>query len=190
MTADLPTIDVVIPATRWDHIGATLDAVTAQEGVNARPIVVNDSGKPAPVDVAERAFVVDTPGWSGEGLARAAGLAAVEAEHVAFCDDNDRWLPEKLQTQIGALAGRPGWCLVGAVRVDENDRVIAPWSLDALVDLHPPPSLPQSGTRRTVLDPRHDRTPSIGGRLARPDLLRRLGLLDPVDACERARARR
>lgn len=41
-----------------------------------------------------------TPGLAG---ARNSGLLAADAELVAFCDDDDTWLPGKLQAQVTAL---------------------------------------------------------------------------------------
>ena len=41
-------VDVVIPTLVWDYVEETLDSIDAQLGVTARPIIVNDSGEPAP----------------------------------------------------------------------------------------------------------------------------------------------
>ena len=46
-----------------------------------------------------------TPGLAG---ARNTGILAADSDLVAFCDDDDRWLPGKLRAQAGALAARPG----------------------------------------------------------------------------------
>ena len=45
-----------------------------------------------------------TPGLAG---ARNSGVLAAEAELVAFCDDDDTWLPAKLTRQIAALNAAP-----------------------------------------------------------------------------------
>lgn len=39
---------------------------------------------------------------------RNTGILATDAELVAFCDDDDRWLPGKLRTQVEALQAEPG----------------------------------------------------------------------------------
>jgi len=41
-----------------------------------------------------------TPGPSG---ARNTGALAADSDFVAFCDDDDEWLPDKLQEQVGAV---------------------------------------------------------------------------------------
>lgn len=45
-----------------------------------------------------------TPGLAG---ARNSGLLTAEAELVAFCDDDDTWLPGKLRAQVDALNADP-----------------------------------------------------------------------------------
>ncbi|GLW07294.1 hypothetical protein Misp01_24240 [Microtetraspora sp. NBRC 13810] len=45
------------------------------------------------------------PGLPG---ARNTGIAALTTDFVAFCDDDDAWLPGKLTAQLAALSARPG----------------------------------------------------------------------------------
>jgi glycosyltransferase involved in cell wall biosynthesis len=45
-----------------------------------------------------------TPGLAG---ARNTGVLALETDLVAFCDDDDQWLPGKLRAQVDALRLRP-----------------------------------------------------------------------------------
>jgi GT2 family glycosyltransferase len=51
-----------------------------------------------------------TPGLAGS---RNTGIVAAGGELVAFCDDDDRWLPGKLRAQVSALAAAPEATLVG-----------------------------------------------------------------------------
>lgn len=122
-------VDVVIPTLVWDHIEETLNSIDAQQGVTTRPIVVNDSGEPAPASIESRALVVNTTGRIGEGPARAFGFRYVTSQLVAFCDHDDTWMPNKLAFQIDALGDTPGWCLTGAERVDGNGDWIEDWPL-------------------------------------------------------------
>ncbi len=132
----MPVVDVVIPTIgRWDLLGQAIDAVQAQVGVGTRIIVVNDSGKPAPVSIAQRADVVDTAGRTGEGAARAAGLAAVTSDLVAFCDDDDLWRPHKLARQVEALGSTRGWCIAAAGRADLQGRRRRGWDLGRAIEL-------------------------------------------------------
>lgn len=128
-------MDVVVPSVKWDHIAETLDSIDGQTGVITRPIVVNDSGKPAPAAIEARARVVNTTGRIGEGPARAFGFDHTTSQLVAFCDNDDTWMPNKLSEQIDAFGEKPGWCLTGAERVDENGEWIEDWPLYGAVKL-------------------------------------------------------
>lgn len=62
-------------------------------------LVRDDPHRPVRVLVNSR-----TPGLAG---ARNTGIEAARADLVAFCDDDDVWLPGKLEAQLVAMAGAP-----------------------------------------------------------------------------------
>ncbi|MFI0410174.1 glycosyltransferase family 2 protein [Actinomadura sp. 3N508] len=109
-----PSVGVVIPThNRPELLRAALDAVLAQDYPGElRVVIVYDRAEPDPslADVPGadgRVTVVTndrTPGLAG---ARNTGILALDTELVAFCDDDDKWLPEKLSAQTAALAERP-----------------------------------------------------------------------------------
>jgi glycosyltransferase involved in cell wall biosynthesis len=104
---------------------------------------------PAPVGEGRSLRVISnarTPGLAG---ARNTGAAAANGEFVAFCDDDDEWLPDKVRRQIESLETRP-WAEVAAagIEVHYGKRVVPRVSstlevtLDDLlrsrhVDIHP-----------------------------------------------------
>ncbi len=62
-----------------------------------------------------------TPGLAG---ARNSGIDKASGAWIAFCDDDDEWLPGKLQAQFEALAGSPGSraaCTGVLIRYQEAD---------------------------------------------------------------------
>jgi glycosyltransferase involved in cell wall biosynthesis len=63
-----------------------------------------------------------TPGLAG---GRNTGVLAATSELVAFCDDDDEWLPAKLRHQVGSIAGPPGAeVVVTGMSIVTGDRTI------------------------------------------------------------------
>jgi glycosyltransferase involved in cell wall biosynthesis len=92
-------------------------------------VVVFDQSQPVPVPVepGERRRLRTvanqrTPGLAG---ARNAGVLSSSGELLAFCDDDDEWLPGKLLAQVEALREHPEAALVACgVEVRYQDRTI------------------------------------------------------------------
>lgn len=65
----------------------------------------------------------------GEGASRNAGIARSAGEYIAFIDDDDAWLPEKLEAQVKLLdrcSAKVGGVYCGYHRVDrESGAIIA-----------------------------------------------------------------
>jgi glycosyltransferase involved in cell wall biosynthesis len=81
-------------------------------------VVVFDGGEPDDLadvrpDDASRSLVSirndRTPGLAG---ARNAGASTASGELLAFCDDDDEWLPDKVERQVEALLAVPGGAVV------------------------------------------------------------------------------
>ena len=103
-----PSVGVVIPAhNRPGPLRAAVAAVLAQDYPGRlRVVVVYDRSEPE-LPPGERLAVtvnVRTPGLAG---ARNTGIMALDTNLVAFCDDDDVWLPGKLRRQVAALQARP-----------------------------------------------------------------------------------
>ncbi|WP_336207954.1 glycosyltransferase family 2 protein [Nonomuraea sp. LPB2021202275-12-8] len=108
MTATL-SVGVVIP-TRGDRpqeLRTAVQAALAQEYAGrVSVVVVVDGGDPAVV-AAQVPGVRVLPNRLSPGLpgARNTGIAACDTDLVAFCDDDDMWLPGKLAAQARLLGG-------------------------------------------------------------------------------------
>jgi glycosyltransferase involved in cell wall biosynthesis len=105
-----PSVGVVLPTrNRPELLRRALDAVLAQEYAGElRAVVVYDQAEPDKGLAADRVQVVAntrTPGLAG---ARNSGILALDTDLVAFCDDDDVWLPGKLAAQVEALTGARG----------------------------------------------------------------------------------
>jgi glycosyltransferase involved in cell wall biosynthesis len=107
VTGDRPTVGVVVPThNRPELLRQTLRAVLEQDApVGLDVVVVFDRSTPDPTlaelsSADRRVRVVSnerTPGLAG---ARNTGILALDTEWVAFCDDDDVWLPGKLRAQL------------------------------------------------------------------------------------------
>ena len=89
-----------------------------------------------------------TPGLAG---ARNSGILAATGELVAFCDDDDEWLPEKLTRQVARLLATPSAAVsTTGILVRYQDRTttrLAPTELG-----HPPPAAALAADRAAPLD--------------------------------------
>ncbi|MFC4008324.1 glycosyltransferase family 2 protein [Nonomuraea purpurea] len=124
------SVGVVIP-TRGDRPAQLREAVTgvlAQDYPGRLSLAVVADGAD-PEEVAEQIAdvpvrVLDnrlTPGLPG---ARNTGIAACDTDLIAFCDDDDVWLPGKLAAQERALRGR-GTFASCAIEVEHGRRRVA-----------------------------------------------------------------
>ena len=106
-----PSVGVVLPThDRPGPLRAALAAVLAQVYPGQlRAVVVYDRAEPdlglAGGDRVRVAVNTRTPGLAG---ARNTGIGLLDTDLVAFCDDDDEWLPGKLLAQVQALRARPG----------------------------------------------------------------------------------
>ena len=107
-----PLVTVVIPTRRRpDLVQRALRSVLAQTHTALQVIVVIDGPDPATAQALshwpdERIYVMQTQAPAGAGAARNLAAAAAAGQWVAFLDDDDEWLPDKLALQLAAAAGR------------------------------------------------------------------------------------
>ena len=110
-----PRISVIVPLCEGERfIGAALDSVAAQTLAPAEVIVVDDGSTDAGPEIAAARGGVHLVRQQRQGVAAArnAGLAVATGELVAFLDQDDVWLPSKLERQAAALAGDPETAVV------------------------------------------------------------------------------
>lgn len=108
-----PEITVVIPTrARAELLARAIRSVLAQTFENFEIVVVLDGEDAATLRAVERFLdsrirCVTLGGNSGGGRARNAGVAAADGEWIAFLDDDDEFLPGKLELQLAAAKRVP-----------------------------------------------------------------------------------
>jgi glycosyltransferase involved in cell wall biosynthesis len=114
-----PPVTVVIPTRdRPQELAAALRAIEEQDYPGSiECVVVFDQSEPTPLPQptrpqrSVRALTnTRTPGICG---ARNTGILTATGELVAFSDDDDVWLPEKLSAQVAELQRDPSLDVVG-----------------------------------------------------------------------------
>jgi glycosyltransferase involved in cell wall biosynthesis len=121
-----PDISVVIPTLRRPRLlRRALDSVFAQSFAAFEAIVVVDGPDEATVamlrDIADKRLrVLINPRSLTAAGARTRGVQAADGTWIAFLDDDDAWLPQKLERQMALARGR------GDVLVTALSRVITP----------------------------------------------------------------
>jgi glycosyltransferase involved in cell wall biosynthesis len=131
----MPRVSVVIPTwERSRRLRRALQSVLAQTEQDFEVLVVDDGSL---TDAAERVVkaCADTrarylrlPHHQGVSAARNAGISAATGKYVAFLDDDDEWLPEKLESQvklIEASGAAIGGVYTAQLAVDEETGRIA-----------------------------------------------------------------
>jgi len=150
-----PTISVVVPTRdRPELLREAIAAIREQDyPAPVDVVVVYDQSTPdmtlASDDPHRPVRVISNSRTAGLAGARNSGILAATGELVAFCDDDDRWLPGKLAAQVDELLAHPDAEFVSCgiqVSYDGtvNDRVLdldsvslAALLRDRMTELHP-----------------------------------------------------
>lgn len=112
LTSVAPRVSVIIPThNRMTLLCRAIDSVLAQTWSDLELIVVDDGSDDGTADMVERIAdprvrLVRHDRAKGPPRARNAGIAAARGEWVAFLDNDDEWLPEKLERQLDRIEQR------------------------------------------------------------------------------------
>nr|WP_313777350.1 glycosyltransferase [Mycobacterium sp.] len=105
--APAPSVSVVVPTIGRPELLRALRSVRAQRTAARVELIVVQDGKPGiewPTEIAGLADrVLRTSGGVGPSGARNLGIAAATGDMVALLDDDDEWLPNKLEAQLAVL---------------------------------------------------------------------------------------
>jgi glycosyltransferase involved in cell wall biosynthesis len=101
-----PLVSVIIPTRNRAHLVCeAIDSVLCQRNGEVEVVVVDDASTDDTANVVERRFasriqLLRLPQRRGAGAARNAGLRVARGDLLAFLDDDDLWLPGKLDAEL------------------------------------------------------------------------------------------
>ena len=187
---DAPKVSVIIPAYGMPHyLNQAIESVSRQTFTDYELLVVDDgSGDDVTrqYKLPERARLVPLSRHFGEPSGpRNAGFRESVGRYIAFLDQDDVWLPEKLERQVALIEASPEAGLVYChfTRVDDNlvpldkqarHHAVGPDPLRQLLDLCIAMSPTTGLVRREVLDDVGGFDESLGGGAEDWDLLIRI----------------
>ncbi|NND61916.1 MAG: glycosyltransferase family 2 protein [Flavobacteriaceae bacterium] len=122
-----PLVSIIVPTyKRTEYLRLTLESMLSQTYQNIEIIVVDD-GSPGNenaqlCDQYPKVSYRKIENSGGPARPRNTGIKMAKGELIAFTDDDDIWLPEKLEKQIAILKAHPEYGLVHGpcMVIDEN----------------------------------------------------------------------
>lgn len=139
-------VSVIIPTYNRAHlVGRAVQSVLNQTYQNFEVIVVDDGSVDNTEEVVknfnnEIIRYIRHKENGGGAAARNTGIREAEGEYIAFLDDDDEWLPEKLKKQISLFDDKSselGVVYAGLIRVDETGEYVGKQHI-CVPDIHVP----------------------------------------------------
>jgi glycosyltransferase involved in cell wall biosynthesis len=124
-----PLVSIVMPTyNRADVIGETIKSILAQHLRNFELVVISDGSTDNTEAVVEsyrdsRIKLVKQTNSGGPARPRNTGVEYAKGKYIAFCDDDDLWMPEKLQRQVEVMEQQSdaALCFTGGVTFGDRD---------------------------------------------------------------------
>ncbi len=117
MASEQSDISVVISyCNREEYIDEAIQSVLAQTLPPLEILIVNDGSRESSRRYLDRyagvCTIIDLPVNVGLSVARNEGIRRARGRFIAFLDDDDLWLPEKLEKQLRYMAEHPRCAMV------------------------------------------------------------------------------
>ena len=123
-------VSIIIPTyNRTQYLKLTLDSIKNQNFKDYEVIVIDD-GTPGDDNLLlcekyEKVAYVKIPNSGGPSKPRNIGISKALGKYIAFVDDDDIWLPNKLEKQVQILEQNPEFGLVhGCCEVINNEGIL------------------------------------------------------------------
>jgi glycosyltransferase involved in cell wall biosynthesis len=112
-----PIVSVIIPThNRPDFLKETIQSILSQTLTDIEVIVIsngfNDKNRQTVENFNDpRLFYADQENSGGPSSPRNHGIRLSKGKYIAFCDDDDLWVKDKLEKQVKALDNNPEYGL-------------------------------------------------------------------------------
>ncbi|MFR9534689.1 MAG: glycosyltransferase family 2 protein [Rikenellaceae bacterium] len=125
-----PQVSIIMPSyNSAEFIGASIDSILAQSYALWELVVVDDCSSDDSCEIVERYAERDSrirlirlTENSGAAVSRNLALDHVQGRYIAFCDSDDRWMPEKLERQLDLMSREDlDVCYSSYIECDERD---------------------------------------------------------------------
>ena len=100
-------VSAVIATVGRPSVAVAVRSVLAQSAAVREVIVVLDAAASVPLPSDDRVVLIHAPAGSGAARCRQLGIDAARGSVIALLDDDDEWLPDKLECQLSGV--RPEW---------------------------------------------------------------------------------
>ncbi len=125
-----PLVSVIVPTyKRPDFLKKTIQSILDQSYRNIELIVISNGVNPDNESVVKefndsRLTYADQENTGGPSAPRNHGIRLAKGAYIAVCDDDDLWLPDKLEKQIQALESDndAGLCYTNVISFDDSGR--------------------------------------------------------------------
>ncbi len=140
-------VSIVVPFYKGEaYLEKTIDSILQQSYQNFELLIIND-GSPSASNIffdkiaqQDKRILILHKKNGGVACARQFGIENAKSEFIAFCDQDDLWLPEKLSKQMLLFNNdKVGLVYCGAVEdhISENRKVELPFFETCRGDIYP-----------------------------------------------------
>jgi len=138
-----PKVSIIVPThNRAAMLGGALESILKQGFTDWETLVVANGCRDRTAEVVgryrndPRFGFLEVAESIGGAAARNLGLDLARGEYIAFLDDDDEWLPEKLARQVAWLGAHPGSAIVSNDYVLSDGRPVrlSRWKAEVTAD--------------------------------------------------------
>ena len=125
---NMPTVSVIIPTYNRAHVlGRSIQSVLNQTFQDFELIIVDDGSTDDTESLVNRFSskkikYVRHQGNQGRSVTRNTGIRLAKGDYIAFLDDDDEWMPEKLDKQMKIIGTAPPEVGVVFTKFKQYDR--------------------------------------------------------------------